>query len=241
MKLVIATPTVTRPHPAYLAALEASVPALDAAGYDHSAVNEIGSSYISYARANMLHKAMVAGADLVMFIDHDVSWKPDALIKVLQAEGDVTCGTYRYKLDVEEYMGAFFIDEAGKPVTRADGCVLAQMIPAGFLKVTRAAVEKFAAAYPELTYGAKDADKKHVDLFNHGAHGGIWWGEDFAFARRWRELGGQIWVVPDISIDHHSPERAYRGNFHRYLEHRVSPFFKPPPEPAQAENQEEQS
>jgi hypothetical protein len=235
MKLVIATPTITRPHDAYLAALEASVPALDAAGIEHSTVFEIGSSYISYARANMLHKAMVAGADAIMFIDHDVSWKPQALLKVLQTPDDVACGTYRYKKDDEEYMGAFFIDETTKlPVTRGDGCVLAQMIPAGFLKVTRAAVERFAAAYPELTYGAKNDTDRHVDLFNHGAHNGIWWGEDFAFSRRWRELGGEIWVVPDICVDHHSSERAYRGNFRRYLQYLTSSNGMPKPTMAKA-------
>ena len=33
-----------------------------------------------------------------------------------------------------------------------------------------------------------------------GAHNGAWWGEDYAFCRRWREKGGQIWCLPDLGI-----------------------------------------
>ena len=57
-----------------------------------------------------------------------------------------------------------------------------------------------------------------MDLFNHGAHKRVWWGEDFAFSRRWtEECGGDIWLVPDMNIDHHTADKAYRGNFHRFL------------------------
>jgi hypothetical protein len=55
------------------------------------------------------------------------------------------------------------------------------------------------------------------DLFNHGAHEGVWWGEDYAFSRRWREMGGEIWVVPDLDITHHSRDAAFPGNYHKFL------------------------
>ena len=54
MKVVFCTPTRDRPHPAYIAAMEASVPALDAASIEHFVVTEVGSAYISWARANMV-------------------------------------------------------------------------------------------------------------------------------------------------------------------------------------------
>lgn len=219
MKIVIATPTVSRPHDAYLAALEASVPALDAAGIDHSTVFEIGCPYISSARAQMLAKAMKHGADVVMFIDHDVAWDPPSLLKVLQTPDDVVCGTYRYKRDHEEYMGTHCVyGENNLPLVRAsDGAIEAVWVPAGFLKVTRAAIEKFSRYFPELLYGP---DRDHVDLFNHGAHRGIWYGEDYAFSRNWHTLGGEIWLVPDLNLDHHSPQKCYSGNYHRFLRRR---------------------
>jgi glycosyltransferase involved in cell wall biosynthesis len=215
-KVAICTPTRAKPSQPFLDALAASVPVLDAAGWENVAVYEVGCPYISHARATLLRKALDAGCDAVIFIDDDVSWPPDGLLRLLQTEGDVVAGTYRYKREPEEYMGAYLAENDGSPVVRmSDGCISMHSVPAGFLKVTRAGVASFMRAYPELVYG--DPTCPHIDLFNHGAWGGVWWGEDFAFARRWREKCGPVWLVPDIDIDHHAADACYAGNYHRNL------------------------
>jgi hypothetical protein len=166
----------------------------------------------------MLRKALDAGATDVVFIDHDVSWSPRDLLTLLQAPGDVVCGTYRFKRPdaPEEYMGATIQGPNGRPMAReSDGALLAHSVPAGFLRVTRNAVACFIKAFPDLVYG--DPCAPCVDLFNHGAHNGTWYGEDYAFSRRWREAGGDIWLLPDLNITHWSGDKAYPGNFHEYL------------------------
>jgi hypothetical protein len=30
-------------------------------------------------------------------------------------------------------------------------------------------------------------------------------------------MGGEIWVIPDLDITHHSKASAYPGNFHKFL------------------------
>lgn len=214
MKVVLATPTVSKPHPEYVDALGASVAALDAAGFDHSAVYEIGCPYISSARATLLRKAMDAKADAVVFIDHDLSWSPQDLVRLIETEGDVVAGTYRFKKDEEEYMAAIDCHPDGTPIVLPGGSLSGVRVPAGFLKITKEAVDRFMKAYPELVYGP--AYSPSVDLFNHGAHQGVWYGEDYAFSRRWRECGGQIVLVPDLDLTHHG-DKAYPGNFHRFL------------------------
>lgn len=102
MKVVLCVPTLTRPHSALLEAIEAAVPALDAAGITHQMVMEVGNPYISQARNVMLRKALDAGADQIVFLDHDVSFPPEALLKLIQTEGDVVAGTYRFKRDEED-------------------------------------------------------------------------------------------------------------------------------------------
>ena len=57
-KVVFATPCLSRPTEPYLAALEACLPAIEAAGWDHSAVFETYNPYISGARAKLLRKAL---------------------------------------------------------------------------------------------------------------------------------------------------------------------------------------
>lgn len=211
--VVLCVPTLTRPFQQTLDAIRASIPALEAAGWQHSMVNEIGCPYISAARATMLRKALDAKATVVVFIDHDMSWPSHDLVRLIETEGDVVCGTYRFKKDEEDYMGALVDSEY--PITRPDGCVKMAWGPAGFLKVTRDAVNRIIAAFPDLCYGEKCAPS--IDLFQHGAHKGTWWGEDAAFGRRWNELGGELWCIPDLKLTHHSADTAYPGNYHEFL------------------------
>jgi hypothetical protein len=214
-KVVICVPTIVRPHPAMLGALREEAPHMEAAGFDHAMVCEIGNPYISAARAVMLRKALDAKATHIFFIDHDVSWKPGDLTKVLTTEGGLVAGTYRFKKDEEVYMGIILDGPDGTAQTRADGAIAATRAPAGFMKIERAAVAKLIKRYPELVYG--DLCKPDFDLFNHGAHEGTWWGEDYACCRRWVDMGERLWIVPDIDVDHHAPDKVYPGNLHRFL------------------------
>lgn len=216
MKVVFCCPTITRPYQQFLDAMRAEVPLLDAAGIEHSMAFEIGSPYISHARASLLRRALDGQPEAVVFLDHDLSWRPGDLLKLVQTEGQVVCGTYRFKREPEEYMGTWKTSPDHTPLGRADGCVEGVWIPAGFLKVTAEAVNRFMAAYPELIFGPRF--RPSIDLFNHGAHEGLWYGEDYAFSRRWTALGEPIWIVPDLSLTHHAADgTAYAGNFHQYL------------------------
>lgn len=195
--------------------MAASIPLIQAAGWDEGAVWEVGNPYISAARSFLARKALDAQADALVFIDYDLSWDAHDLLTLIETEGDVIAGTYRFKREPEEYMGALLPGLDGTPQVRADGCVKAHSMPAGFLKITRAGINKYMAAYPELLYGERCAPT--VDLFNHGAHEWTWYGEDYAFCRRWNDKCGEIWTVPDLNINHHAGDTVYKGNFHRYL------------------------
>jgi hypothetical protein len=188
---------------------------IEAAGWTHSLVYEVGSPYISCARATMLRKALDAMATTIVFIDHDLSWEPQDLVTLIEAKGDVVAGMYRFKKDEVEFMGSLIPDINGFPQIRPDGGVKGNFIPAGFLKITRRGVARFIKAYPELCYG--DPCNPCVDLFNHGAYEGMWYGEDYSFARRWRELGGEIVILPQLNITHHSPDKSYGGTYHDFL------------------------
>lgn len=214
-KVVFCIPTMTRPYQQTIDALKASVPLLDAAGWEHALVHEIGCPYISAARATMLRKALDAKGTIMIFIDHDVSWDPQDMLTLIETKGDVVMGTYRFKKDEEEYMGC---QTEHVPVLREDGCIKMAWGPAGFLKVTRHAVNRIMVSYPELIYG--EPCNPGIDLFQHGAHKGEWWGEDAAFGRRWTECGGEIWLIPGLNIAHHSAEASYPGNYDRYLRKR---------------------
>ncbi len=214
-KVVFCIPTVTKPYQVCRDSLEASIPLIEKAGWEHYLVNEIGNPYISFARSLMLRKALEIAADAVVFIDHDLSWEPEDMLKLLETPGEVVSGTYRFKRPEEEYMGQVLPGIDGRPQVRDDGAIKMHCIPAGFLKITRGRIGRFMMNYPELMY--VDEGTLTVDLFNHGAHNGIWYGEDYAFSRRWLEKCGDIWLIPTLKINHHTKEDEFRGCYHEYL------------------------
>jgi hypothetical protein len=208
--VVFCVPTLKKPYQPTLDSLRDMMPEITAAGWKSGMVSEIDNAYISAARATMCGKAIRAGATDIVFIDHDVSWPVGTMLKLLEAPGDVVGGTYRFKQDEEKYMGTLF---AGTRWVDKHGRIKMVNLPGGFLRVTRRAVKQLMRAFPELIYGRK----RDFDLFNHGAYKGVWWGEDYAFCRRWLEIGEDVWCLPDLDITHHSPEQAYPGNFHEFL------------------------
>ena len=214
-RVVFCIPTITRPYQVCLDSLKASIPLIIEAGWDEGMVSEIGNPYISAARSYMLRKALDSKADVIVFLDHDLSWDPKDLLKLIQTEGDVVAGLYRFKYDEEEYMGVLDDGTDGRPKVRPDGSLQAMRVPSGFMKVTKEAVNKFMDAYPTLCYGPKY--NLSIDMFNHGAHKGAWWGEDYAFSRNWVDCGGKIYVVPDLNLNHHTTEKEYKGNYHEFL------------------------
>ena len=215
MKVVFCTPSLSGPTAPYIKALEESIPLIVGAGWEEAYAQEVGNPYISAARASMTRKALDAKADVIVYLDYDLSWRPEDLLKLITTPGDVVAGTYRFKKDEEEYMGQPALMPDGQVAGRKDGCLKAVTIPAGFLKVTRQTINQFMAAYPDLVYG--EPCNPSVDLFNHGAHKGIWYGEDYAFSRNWNDAGGEIWILPDIDLDHHSKDQVFKGNYHKFL------------------------
>lgn len=216
MKVVLCVPTLKKPYQATLDAIAASVPLLDEYEIDHCMVSEVGCPYISAARSTMLRKALDAGADRIVFIDHDVSWDPINLVQLILADGQFVMGTYRFKQDEEEYMGQLLHDNDGSPLCREDGALSTYTGPAGFLRINRSAINRLIERYPDLCYGERHAP--HFDLFNHGAYKFTWWGEDYAACRRWVDIGGEIWTLPNMNINHHGADgTVFRGNLHEFL------------------------
>lgn len=215
MKVVFCTPFLYKPTAPFLRALEGCLPAIEAQGWEHGLSQFGGNPYISNARSEMTRKAIDAGADVVMYLDYDVSWKPEDMVRILSTKELVVAGTYRFKKDEEEYMGGIIPDQFNQIQVNSEGCIKSDRAPAGFLKVNRDALSIFAKKHPHLLYG--DPLNPYLDLFNHGAIDGTWWGEDYAFCKRWLETENDLWICPDIDVDHHSEDKVYEGNFHKYL------------------------
>ncbi len=215
-KVVFCVPVYPKPFKETEEAIKAECAVLHKEGWLTDSLWQVGCPYISAARCILLRYALDENATAVVFIDQDISWPAGEVLKLLNAEGGLVAGTYRYKQDGnEKYMGSLKESPQGKPIVRADGCVEALWAPAGFMRVSRVALNQMMKAHPELICG--EPCRPHFDMFGHGVIDGEWRGEDVAACLRWRNMGEKLWIVPDLDITHHSPEKAYPGNLHKFL------------------------
>ena len=118
-RVVICTPTLTKPYDVCVKSITASTPLLKQAGWDAGFVFEVGCPYISNARATMTRKALDKKADVIVYIDHDLSWDAQDLLTLIETPGDVVAGLYRFKEETEHYMGVLSVTE-GPPENETD-------------------------------------------------------------------------------------------------------------------------
>lgn len=179
-----------------------------------------GNCYIQLARNDCVNKFIASDCDSLFFLDDDISWDSKDALKLLNMDDDVVAGIYPYKTSTEGYPVVIKTDENHYPIVRGDGCIEGHCVPTGFLRIKRSAIEKLMDSYPERVYRNPkengELSEPIFDLFPQGLSNGRWVGEDFAFCNLWNNIGGSIWVVPDITFTHHGKESA-TGNYHEFL------------------------
>lgn len=153
---------------------------------------------IADARATMVAKFLEGDGDELVFIDNDVSWEAGALVRLLDHPVDLVAGIYRRRVDPVLYPVRWIMD---RPELQAEnGLLEAAGVPGGFTRCSRAMLERMVEAYSDLTYERRD--RAIVGLFDAYRIGRSKLSEDLAFCQRWRDIGGKVWIDPEINMGH---------------------------------------
>lgn len=163
----------------------------------------------------------------LFFVDYDVKFNAEAVIKLLKRPEPIVAGAYRVKTDDRISWAVEIQTSDGVPRGKVDGdevLVRADFMATGFMRIKRGVFSKLQTAYPELKYREnviKTENRKIDEAYDYFAMGvdsvrGRYTTEDFAFCQRWRDIGGELWVYPNIDFDHVG-KKAYTGNYHEYL------------------------
>lgn len=170
----------------------------------------------------------------LMFIDADIEFKVDDVIRLIAADKDIAVGAYpkkginwdlvrRHILDNKdttssniaasgsEYAINFnFKDVEKRSIEVQDGLVSLKDAGTGFMLIKRSVFEAMAKAYPELQYNNDINVDKELDKHTYAFFDTIieesskrYLSEDYTFCRRWQNLGGQVWLDPNISLNHY--------------------------------------
>lgn len=188
---------------------------------------------IARARARLAARFLsVPQATHLFFVDADIGFAPADAFRLLDAGRDVAAGVYPVKsLDWErvraaaqagaaDLMGASlsyvvrFLPNADNRVEVEDGFAQVAYAGAGFLLIRRAALQRVVDAHPELTANVADSGgpAQAAMVFDTmiEPETGHYLSEDYAFCRRWRDLGGEIWAEVEARLTHVG-QAAYAG------------------------------
>jgi hypothetical protein len=168
-----------------------------------------GDPSIVRARNLLVDAFMRSNCSHMFWIDADQGWDPEGVLKILGANEDFTVGLVRVKNDTERY-AANLTSEQDRGMVRLDSVGLA------FASVYRGVYERMFEAYPNLkteSFG----DQYGYHLFEETWPAGVYHSEDITFCNRWTAIGGRIWAVPDIDLEHYGP-KLWQGNFDKFLD-----------------------
>lgn len=217
---------------------------------DHNikfAIATITDSLINRARNNMTAKFMANPQFThMMFIDADISWEPDAIIKLLWHNQDVITGAYPIKKiewdrvvknvnegmpseDLAENSVRFVVNPTKNKKTSSlnvvNGAVEIFDAGTGFMLIKRETITRLIESYPELKYSddtgsLNDEEQNWTYAFFNSyidKHLNRFLSEDYGFCRYWQEIGGKIWVDPGITLGHLG-RMKYSGTMMTFLE-----------------------
>ena len=159
----------------------------------------------------------------LLFIDADISYGVDQVLRLLKFDREVVAGLYPAKsydwelirkkaLAGEELLssaGLSYVYDYKEPREMADGFAKVTRLGTGFLMIQRSALEKMAAHYPELKYKmpTPQGEKESFAFFNCFIdEKGLYLSEDYAFCKRWTDMGGDLWADFQSRLGHMGPE-----------------------------------
>jgi hypothetical protein len=179
-------------------------------------VSNSGSLLVA-ERNKLIEEFYRSDATHILCIDSDLGFPAEAVVSMLAQDKEFICGIYPARAEDEriEFLVRPKFSETNGLISDRH-LLLAEYVPAGFMLISRGAIEKMRNKFPELYYQPKAEDKKEEHaymFFNTEVHEGEFWGEDFVFCRRAREAGIDIWVDPLIQFDHNGK----LGMFIEYL------------------------
>jgi hypothetical protein len=178
---------------------------LGSLGISHNIRLQAGIAFIDHARNVLCHQFLNDFPDAtdLMFLDDDIGWEAQSVVRLLEHKEDIVGGVYPLKQDEIGFPVELNADRTTHKLIEKNGLVQANFLPTGFMRLKRHAIELMAADQPTYPHRRADGTTEHIkNIFHTGYYDGERWGEDVDFANRWRAKGGHMWVDPEITLSH---------------------------------------
>jgi hypothetical protein len=166
----------------------------------------------------------------LLFIDSDIEFKTETIMKLIAADKDVIAAPYPLKhIDWEKVhkrinsksMDPEMLSKQGytwpiklenkQEITIENGIAEVSHAPTGCMLIKKSVFDKMIKAFPEkkisqpTILNGKQIEKEYFYNFfdtYHEPETKRYYGEDFGFCKRWTEIGGKCHILVDEYITH---------------------------------------
>lgn len=176
-------------------------------------------SLITRARNNIADIFMNSDCSHLLFIDADISFNPLDVVKLLKHDLDVVCGGYPAKLidwnsvhqaarmgagphDLAQYASPYIYNRINNDPQQGD-LIEVKESGTGFMMIKKRVFEDLSnhvATYSSNQFD--NAGKINKEYFSTMIDDGILISEDYFFCRKWRSIGGRVFVDRTIKLNH---------------------------------------
>ena len=186
-------------------------------------INTMKSPLIHQGRNYLTSVFLTTQYQYMLFIDSDVEFEPEAVLKMLVAKKGIICTPYRVKaerLDKHIYT-VEFKDPQNIPIMPG-GLVEIEAGPTGLMLIDRTVFKKIIKNHPELKIKNKaipnpgDSHQFYYNFFDFGFKDGYAMGEDVSFCKLARGNDFQIYANTESTTRHHG-SYAWEGKFKESL------------------------
>jgi hypothetical protein len=162
-------------------------------------------------------------AEYFMFIDADVHFDPRSVIRLIKSGHELSVACYPKKFvdwnqaaeavkkgdqrDMAMLSASLVVNFGAQRVQIIDGFAPVLDGPTGFMLIKREVFKKMEEKYPELNckndHQNRDFDDYHAAfdcMIDPGSRRYL--SEDYAFCRRWQQMGGKIYADTQTTLGH---------------------------------------
>ena len=186
------------------------------------------SPYISNARNTLTCLFLKSNYDYLLFIDSDVEFEPEAIIRMLVTKKDIILTPYRVKYPEDPNKIKYtvsFADDKNVSILPGDIVEIKQG-PAGIMLIHRKVFEALMKTHPRLKIKHPFKKESDPDLYNFwdttfNLDKGLWKGEDLSFCDLAREAGFKIYANIKSNTIHHG-NFGWKGKFEDSLKRKAN-------------------
>ena len=196
-------------------------------------------SLITRARNTIVSFFLRSDCTHLMFIDADIDFHPEDVIRLAKHNKDVVVGAYPLKF-LNKVQGKsdqacfnYSVNLLKQTVKVEDNLMEIEYGATGFMMIRRNVIEKMIEKYPEFKYindvpiNGEFKKEDYYALFDCviDKETQRYLSEDYAFCKRWRDIGGQIFMDMTINLSHIGT-KTYDGSI--YMKFVEEGIFKTP-------------